>query len=634
MMGFCGIKPANDKVILLLDHNANGCPFLTHGPSCRHLEAGIPVLHQPRFGRFFRPLKPNDRRTLAMNRLLKALGFGSLLVLSGCATVVDAQAPAEAEIPIRPVLKPSPQAEQMYQVLVAELAGKRDQLDVALVNYRQAAATSGNPQVAERAVMLALLMKDNAAALELAQRWQSLAPANDQARQALALALLRNGRVEEATEYLETVRRIASKKDKQQGYATVAALLSQVDDKQAALRVMRQFRDRNPRSAFAHYYLAMLAAAAADREQALASLDQALSRDPKLASAHLLRTRLLLDQGASEAALAGLAKAVGALPRDRNLRMSYARLLIDAGQLDKARREFAVLLNQNPKDTDSLYALGLLAAETRQFDLAESYFLDLIKRNVRLADAYFELGRIEEQRGDYPKAKDWYQRVSGEDRYLNAQMRMGVVLAKVGDTVAVSQHFDTLRRGNPQNSINLYLAEAEALREAERYQAAFDTLDRALALHPNDKDLLYARALVAERLNRLDMLEQDLRAILAADPKNGQALNALGFTLADRTDRYQEALGYIEQALTLLPDDAAVLDSMGWVQYRLGNNAKSLEYLRRAYRSNADAEIAAHLSEVLWASGQREEAKRIWRRALTKQPDSHHLRQLQERFGW
>lgn len=570
-----------------------------------------------------------------MNTLLKALGFGVLLLLSGCATVVDAQAPVESEFPIRPTLQRSARAETMYQVLTAELAGKRDQLDVALANYRKVAATSRDPKIAERATMLALLMKDHTVALELAQRWQMLAPADDQARQALALALLRNGRVDEAANDLEVVRRLASKKDKQDGYATLASLLSQVDDKPAALRVMGQFRDRNPRSAFAQYYYAMLAAAAGDRPAALAGLDQALARNPKLAAAHLLRTRILLDQDDREAALVGLGKAVAALPRDRNLRMSYARLLIEAGQLDQARREFAILLNQNPKDADSVYALGLLAAETRQYDLAESYFLDLIKRNVRLADAYFELGRIEEQRGNYAKAKEWYGRVGGADRYLTARMRIGVVLAKAGDSTAVvSQHFDALRRANPQNSIALYLAEAEALREADRFQEAFDTLDRALQLHAGDKDLLYARALLAERINRLDVLERDLHAIIAADPKNGQALNALGYTLADRTDRYQEALGYIKQALVVLPDDAAVLDSMGWVQYRLGDYPKALDYLRRAYQANQDAEIAAHFSEVLWVSGQREEAKKVWREAQRKTPDSRHLRQLQERFGW
>ncbi|MBL8258517.1 MAG: tetratricopeptide repeat protein [Candidatus Competibacteraceae bacterium] len=571
-----------------------------------------------------------------MNKFLKLFSFGLLLPLGGCATVVDAQAPEPPapEYEIRAPLQPSPRAELTYQILAAELAGKRDQLDVALANYRRAAETTQDPQIAERATMLALLMKDNAASLELARRWQTLAPNSDQARQAMALALLRDGRVDQATDYLESVRRLASAKDKQQGYATLASLLSQVEDKPAALRVMSQFRDRAPDSAFAQYYFALLAAASNERAQALAALDLALKREPKLAPAHQLRTHILLDQGASEAALAGLAKAVAALPRERNLRMNYARLLIEAGQLDKARREFSTLLNQNPKDTESLYALGLLASETRQFDLAQSYFLDLIKRNARLADAYYELGRIEEQRGAYQKAREWYGRVKGEERYLNAQMRMGAVLAKLENTGTVSQHFDSLRRNNPQNSINLYLAEAEALREANHAQEAYDTLDKALETHANDKDLLYARALAAERLDRLDILERDLRAILALDPKNAQALNALGYTLADRTDRHQEALGYIEQALALMPEDAAVLDSMGWIHYRLGNAGKSLEFLRRAYRTNPDAEIAAHLSEVLWVNGQRDEAKRIWRSALTKQPDSRHLRELQKRFGW
>ncbi|HCB14402.1 MAG TPA: hypothetical protein DEP36_12665 [Gammaproteobacteria bacterium] len=568
-----------------------------------------------------------------MNTLLKALVFCSPL-LSGCVTVVDAQAPREPEFQIRPVLEPSSRAELMYQVLAAELAGKRDQLDVALNHYQQAAIASDDPRVAERAAVLALIMKENAAALALAQRWHALDSVSEQAQQTLALALLRNNRLEDAAKYLETVRRTAREKDKQQGYATIASLLSQADDKLLALRVMGQFRDHNPRSAFAQYYHAMLAAAAGERDQALTSLERALARDRKLVPAHLLRTRLLMEDGDREAALAGLAKAVAAIPRDRNLRMSYARLLIDAGQLSKARREFATLLNQDPKDTDSLYALGLLAAETRQFDLAETYFLDLIKRNTRLADAYFELGRVEEQRGDYTKAREWYERVKDEDRYLTAQMRMAAVLAKSGDIIATGQHFDALRRDNPQNDITLFLAEAEALREAERYQEAFDGLDRALALHPNDKDLLYARGLVAEKLDRLDLLERDLRAILALDPKNSQALNALGYTLADRTDRYQEALGYIKQALEQMPNDAAVLDSMGWVQYRLGNRNQALAYLRQAYHINPDAEIAAHLSEVLWVNGQREEAQKLWREALARHPGSSHLRKLRERFGW
>ncbi len=569
-----------------------------------------------------------------MNKFVQTALACSGLLLGGCATVVDAQSPERApeasEFHIRPVLQPSPRAELMYQVLAAELAGKRDQLPVALEHYRQL-ATANDTQLVERATMLALLMKD-ASALELARRWYALAPAKESARQALTLALLRNGQVDEAAQYLEAVRKAASRKDQQQGFATVASLLSQTEDKAAALRVMQQFSQRHPRSAFAQHYLAMLASAANDRALALASLDRALALNPKFAPAHLLRARLFMEQGDQKAVLASMAKAVAALPRDRNLRMNYARLLVDAGQLPNARRQFAILLNQNPQDADSIYALGVLAAETHQYDLAESYFQKLIKRNARLPEVFFELGQLQEKRGDYAKANDWYGRVSG-DRYLIAQLRKGVMLAKGGENSALGQHFESLRRAQPQDSITLYLAEAEAWGEAGRYQEAVDVLGRGLALHANNKDLLYARALAAEKLDRLDLLEQDLRAILAVDPKNGQALNALGYTLADRTDRLAEALGYIEQALAVLPDDAAVLDSMGWVHYRLGDPAKALSYLRRAYQANPDAEIAAHLVEVLWESGQRDEAKRIWHQALKKTPESEFLRKLKGKLG-
>lgn len=529
------------------------------------------------------------------------------------------------------MLQPSPRAERMYQVLAAELAGKRNQPEAALEHYRQLAAASDDRRLVERATMLALLLK-NDAALELARRWYALAPDSETARQGLTLALLRQGQTEEAQPHLEAVRQAARQKDRQQGFATVASLLSQMEDKPAALRIMQGFSRRYPRSSAAHYYLAMLAITANERALALTSLGQSLKLNPKQAVAHLLRARLLLETGDEKTALTGLAQAVAALPQERSLRMEYARVLVDAGQLEQARRQFATLLKQNPKDADSLFALGVLANETRQFDLAEGYFQDLIKRNARLPEVFFELGRLEEQRGDSAKASAWYQRVTG-DRTLNARLRQGILLAKGGEEHALTEHFDQLRRQQPQDSVTLYLGEAEAWGEARRYQQALDTLSRGLAAHPDEKQLLYARALAAEKLDRLDLLEQDLRAILAADPKNAPALNALGYTLADRTDRLTEALSYIEQALALMPDDAAVLDSMGWVRYRLGQFDQALEYLRRAYAANPDAEIAAHLVEALWETGQRDEAKRIWRAALKKHPESEFLLKLKPKLG-
>jgi tetratricopeptide (TPR) repeat protein len=250
-----------------------------------------------------------------------------------------------------------------------------------------------------------------------------------------------------------------------------------------------------------------------------------------------------------------------------------------------------------------------------------------------VVNAEYEIGRGEELREDYQQAREWYARVKGGGQRLNAQVRLGKVLARQDNLAAMTEYFSRLRRDHPQNEIVLYLAQADILREEAHHQAAFDLLTQALKKHPNDKDLLYARALAAEKIDRLEVLEEDLRTLLEIDPDNAHALNALGYTLADRTDRYQEALGYLQRAIALLPENAAVLDSMGWVHYRLGNYQKSLDYLRQAYELSADAEIAAHLTEVLWASGHQDEAREIWRKAVEEDPDSPHLQKVRERLG-
>jgi tetratricopeptide (TPR) repeat protein len=201
------------------------------------------------------------------------------------------------------------------------------------------------------------------------------------------------------------------------------------------------------------------------------------------------------------------------------------------------------------------------------------------------------------------------------------------------DFDGLAQLMTSLRREHAEDAIGLYLAEAEILRDSGRYEASFELLGRALGEYPEDNNLLYARGLAAEKLDLLDILEQDLRAIIATDPENGHALNALGYTLADRTDRYQEALGYLTKAIALLPDDSAVLDSMGWIKYRLGDLDVSLEYLRRAYEQSPDPEIAAHLSEVLWSSGKHDEARELWRQANEENPENEFLLDVKGRLG-
>lgn len=533
---------------------------------------------------------------------------------------------------IQPFRKASPEAELIYHIMLAEIAGSRGQMDVALDNYQQAAMSSTDPRVAERAMGIALFAQDKSAMLVIAERWYALDTQDNKALQAMVLALLYNENVTEAIPHMEALR-LTANQDGQEGFTVVAALLDQMQDKALAMRAMDGLRALHPDSKFAQYYYALACLEAEDYPGALQALDLALKVDSKWGAAYLLQAKVRIAMDDKDAAVNGLAQAVENLPDDRGLRVGYARLLVGAERLDDARAQFEILAKTDPEDYEAVYALGLLASEQKHYDDAVAYFKKLLDKRQRVMEAYFELGRVEEQRGDYAKAKDWYARVENDEHYLSAQVRIGAVLAKQGDFAGMVEHFNKVREIVPQSAVALYISESEILRDEKRYQDSYDLLSEALDQDPNDENLLYTRALAAERLDRLDVLEKDLRTVIDANPENGQALNALGYTLADRTDRYQEALSYLERAIALLPDDPAVIDSMGWVNFRLGKNEEALKYLRRAYDLNPDPEIAAHLTEVLWVTHQQDEARKLWQAAVEKNPDSEHLKEVKERLG-
>jgi len=336
----------------------------------------------------------------------------------------------------------------------------------------------------------------------------------------------------------------------------------------------------------------------------------------------ILKAQILvrLDRNAEATRL--LEQAVSVHPGDTDLHFAYGRMLLDAEDLEGARKQFARVVKLEPENVDGLYSLALLELETKRFGAAEKHLKQLIKLDQRVDNAYYYLGYAALEQGKDDVALEWYGKVESGDYWSQAQLRIAEILVRRGDVAAMQNQMRLLRQKNPEQVVEFYLLEGQVLSDAGHHAAAIEVYEAALAASPDNEDLLYARALVAEKLGRVDAAEADMRRILANDPDNIRTLNALGYTLADRTDRYQEALSYISRAYAMKPDDPAIIDSMGWVQYRLGNLEEAHKYLQQAWELTQDSEIGAHLGEVLWGQGERAKARAIWNTSRESNPDN------------
>jgi tetratricopeptide (TPR) repeat protein len=367
---------------------------------------------------------------------------------------------------------------------------------------------------------------------------------------------------------------------------------------------------------------------------ALDALDKALKAKPDWASAVILRSRILAMQGARGEALSYLEGVLkGGLSDDIQVGLTYARMLTESRQLEKALEQFERLADLAKRDVEINYYAGVLALQLQKLDEAETYLQKVLKLGKRLQEANYYLGQVAEQRRNYDDAINRYSFVRHGEFYFSAQLRVVSVLAEQKKYDRSIEHLQTIRVNSSKQRLQLILLEGDLLRESKRFTAAKEFYTKVLATMPNETSVRYARALVAEKLGEIDLLESDLQTILKVEPANAQVLNALGYTLADRTDRYDEALKYIQRAFELEPDDAAVVDSLGWVYYRMGDFETSIKHLRRATELSKDPEIAAHLGEVLWASGSKDAAVEIWEKSLKDNPDDEALLEVMKQYG-
>ena len=535
-----------------------------------------------------------------------------------------------------PALKPELPNQELteavlYEYLLAEIAGQRGSIGLSAQAYADLAKRTRDPRIARRATEVALYARMPNAAIDAAKIWYETEPSSMQALQALVSLLINTKRHEEALPYLQQL--LAADGDSAgDGFLQLSRLLANSQDKALTLKLVQQLAQPYPKLAQAHFAVAQAAAAAEQRELALAEVRAASKLRPDWELAALLEAQLLQRQS-NALALQHLAAFLERYPKAKEARLSYARVLVAERKYTEARAEFQTLSRDFPDNVDVIFAVGVLSLQLQDYALAEANFKRLLALPYRDKDAVrMYLGQIAEEQKHYPEALRWYEEVTGGEQYLQAQIHYALVLNKQGNLAAARAHLRQIEVSSDQARVQLLLTEAQMLRDANRPIEAFDLIGSALKSAPDQPDLLYDYAMLAEKLERMDLLETNLKKLISLQPDHAHAYNALGFSLAERNLRLPEAQELIEKALQLSPDDPFIIDSMGWVLYRMGKSKQALEYLRKAYGARPDPEIAAHLGEVLWVAGEHREAEKIWLEATKKTPGNDALNSTIKRF--
>lgn len=520
----------------------------------------------------------------------------------------------------------------LYQLMLAEVAGARGQGAMAAQSYLDLARRTRDGRIARRAAEMAVFARQADLAAEASRLWLELDPASLQAQQLAAGTAASSARIDELQTHLATALA-------QQGDKVAPALmglnrgLSRIPDKALIQRLVTQLTAPYLAYPEAHFARANAAYVAGDAAAAALALDGALRLRPDWEQAVILQAQLQQEASPGKG-LQTLRDYVAAHPDARDPRITLARLLVADKQFGPAREQFEQLLKRAPDDRDVVHAAGLLAMQQGDRTMAGKHFRHLLELDFGDPDMIrLYLGQLAEEDKRPDEALGWYKAVTPGNHYLGAQGRIAQVLVARGRLPEARQHLQALARAaTPADRVQYVLLESQILRDAGRNDDAFEVLDEALRGDPENPDLLYESGLMAERIGRVDAMEGRLRKLIALKPDHAHAYNALGYSLADRGLRLDEAEVLVRKGLALAPSDAFIIDSLGWVQYRRGKLSEALETLQKAFALRADPEIAAHLGEVLWMLGRRDEAAQTWRDAAKANPDNAVLADVIKKF--
>ncbi|SEK38187.1 tetratricopeptide repeat protein [Nitrosovibrio tenuis] len=519
----------------------------------------------------------------------------------------------------------------LFDFLLAETALQRGDQDLAIRTYLKLARTTRDPRVAQRATEIALHSRQAMPALEAARIWVELEPDSVNARQTVAALLVNIDRLDEARPHLEKL--LASEGGNVgEAFMQLNGVLIRNSNKNAIFELVKQLAQPYPDLPEAHFAVSQAAWFANQFDIAEAEMKKALALRPEWEIAAIYQGRILA-RTSNASAIEFFEDYLKRYPKANDTRITYARLLLAEKSYVKAREQFQQLLAENPGNADVAVAVGLLSLELRDYDVAELNFKKALELDYRDPGMVrFYLGGIYEKTQHPDRAMEAYRSVTSGNQYIPAQVRYALLLSKTGKINEALQHLQQVPVANDQQRAQLVIAEAQLLRESGAYQKAFRLLSNGLDKLPDSPELLYDHALAAEKIGKTDIMEKDLRKLIQLRPDHAHAYNALGYGLAEHSNRLGEALELIEKAIQLSPNDPYIMDSLGWVHYRMGNINQGLSFLRQAFGMNPDPEIAAHLGEVLWVQGTKEEAKEIWQSALKNHPGNEALLSTMKKF--
>jgi len=563
------------------------------------------------------------------------LAAGAVMVLALARAALAQPAPDETPAPA-----PQPtalDAELFYQLLLGELNARNNEPAAAYSLVLDAARRTNDPALYQRAVEIAFQSRAGDAALQAARAWKDAHPTSREANRFVLQILLALNRVPETLEPLRAEIALAEARERNAALANIPRLYARVSDKKLAASVVEQALGEalaNPGTAASAWTtVGRLRLAAGDATGALEAARRGQAANARAEGPALLALEMM-DPKLPQAEPI-VRKYLDGKPLPE-LRMGYARALLDAQRYAEAGQQLKIVTSEKPDLAEAWLVQGTLQVQDNQLAAAEASlkrYVELAQaqrpgeeRNRGLAQAYLQLAQIAEKRRDYAAANEWLDRIENSQDLVAAQNRRASILAAQGKLEEGRKLIRALPERTPADARMKLMAEVQLLRDQKQHRPAYDLLAQASTRDPKDVDLLYDQAMLAEKLGNLGDMERLLRQVIATRPDYHHAYNALGYSLADRGIRLQEAKQLIQKALEFAPGDPFISDSLGWVEFRLGNRAEALRILETAYKARPDAEIAAHLGEVLWSMGQRDRAQAIWREGLLLNAENETLR--------